>query len=93
MIACKANLRGIRRQLALCVSMIGASMEERPGVVERAFQIAKSGTAADVADLCGQLKADGYANAEQLLAGRSLNIQVTRMIVEARHSPALPPEE
>ena len=62
-------------------------MEERPSVIERAFQIAKSGTVGSVADLSGQLVAEGYANAEQILAGRSLSLQVTRMIAEA-HTPA-----
>jgi hypothetical protein len=58
-------------------------VEERPSVVERAFQIAKSGSAANVADLCRQLEADGYANAQQMLGNRSLALQVTRMITEA----------
>ncbi len=58
-------------------------MEERPSVIERAFQIAKSGTVSSIADLSGQMTAEGYANAEQILAGRSLALQVTRMIVEA----------
>ena len=62
-------------------------VEERPSVIERAFQIAKSGTVSTVAELSGQLTAEGYANAAQLLAGRSLALQVTRMIVES-HTPA-----
>ena len=59
-------------------------VEERPSVIERAFQIAKSGAVATVAELSGKLTAEGYANAEQILAGRSLSLQVTRMIVENR---------
>jgi hypothetical protein len=58
-------------------------VQERPSVVERAFQIAKSGAAANVAELSRQLVADGYANAAQLLGNRSLALQVTRMITEA----------
>ena len=61
-------------------------VEERPSVIERAFQIAKSGAVATVAELSGKLTAEGYANAEQILAGRSLALQVTRMIVENRAS-------
>jgi len=61
-------------------------VEERPSVIERAFQIAKSGAVATVAELSGKLTAEGYANAEQILAGRSLSLQVTRMIVENRAS-------
>ncbi len=56
---------------------------ERPGVVQRAFQIAKSGTVADVAALTAQLAAEGYENSTQALAGRSIRQQLTRMIVEA----------
>ena len=59
-------------------------VEERPSVIERAFQIAKSGAVATIAELSGQLTAEGYANAEQILAGRSLALQVTRMIAETR---------
>ena len=57
---------------------------ERPGVVQRAFQIAKGGTVADVAALTAQLTAEGYVNSIQALAGRSIQQQLTRMIVEAR---------
>ena len=61
--------------------------EERPSVIERAFQIAKSGAAANVAELTEQMTAEGYDNAKQLLAGRSLALKVTRMIADARPSP------
>jgi hypothetical protein len=64
-------------------------VEERPSVIERAFQIAKSGTVGTVAELSAQLTAEGYGNAEQLLAGRSLALQVTRMIAEASTPAAL----
>ena len=57
---------------------------ERPGVVQRAFQIAKGGAVADVAVLIAQLVAEGYENSTQALAGRSIRQQLTRMIVEAR---------
>ena len=59
-------------------------MEQRPSVIERAFQIAKSGTVSSIAELSEQMTAEGYDNAEQILAGRSLALQVTRMIAEAR---------
>jgi hypothetical protein len=64
-------------------------VEERPSVIERAFQIAKSGTVSSIAELSGQMTAEGYDNAEQLLAGRSLSLQVTRMIAEASTPAAL----
>jgi len=56
---------------------------ERPGVVQRAFQIAKGGTVKDIAALNAQLAAEGYVNSTQALAGRSIRQQLTRMIVEA----------
>jgi hypothetical protein len=59
-------------------------MEERPSVVERAFQVAKSGAVANIAELSAQLTAEDYANSESFLAGRSMILQITRMIAEAR---------
>lgn len=63
-------------------------MQERPSVVERAFEIAKSGKVATVADLRKQLTAEGYSNNAQFLTGRSLSNQLTRMIAEARMTKA-----
>jgi hypothetical protein len=63
-------------------------MEERPSVVERAFEIAKSGKVANTAELRKQLTAEGYTNNAQFLAGRSLSNQLTRMIAEARMAKA-----
>jgi hypothetical protein len=59
-------------------------LENRPSVVERAFQIAKSGKVANIAALRKQLSEEGYGNAAQALAGRSLANQLTRMITDAR---------
>lgn len=64
-------------------------MEERPSVVERAFQVAKSGAVANIAELSAQLTAEDYANSESFLAGRSMILQITRMIAEARIPSAL----
>ena len=64
-------------------------MEERPSVIERAFQIAKSGTVGSIADLSRQLTAEGYDNNKQILAGRSLALQLTRMIAESSTPAAL----
>ena len=63
-------------------------MQERPSVIERAFEISKSGKVANVADLRKQLTAEGYSNNAQFLAGRSLSNQLTRMIAEARMNKA-----
>jgi hypothetical protein len=64
-------------------------MEERPSVVERAFQVAKSGAVANIAELSAQLTAEDYANSESFLASRSMILQITRMIAEARIPSAL----
>jgi hypothetical protein len=58
--------------------------ESMPGIVERAFQIAKGGRAANVGALRIQLAEEGYANAAFALGGRALYTQLTRMIFEAR---------
>jgi hypothetical protein len=64
------------------------AMEERPGVVQRAFQIARSGNVANMSALRKQLTAEGYTNNAQSLAGRSISSQLTRMIVAARMNVA-----
>jgi hypothetical protein len=58
-------------------------VEQRAGIVERAFEIARSGAAADVRILRAMLVKEGYSNVAQVLAGRSLKLQLTRMITEA----------
>ena len=60
-----------------------SAQPERPGVVQRAFQIAKSGEVVDIAALNARLAAEGYENSVQTLAGRSILQQLTRMILEA----------
>ncbi|MEI7790427.1 MAG: hypothetical protein WCJ15_04550 [Alphaproteobacteria bacterium] len=42
-----------------------------------------------MAELIAKLTAEGYANAGQILGGRSLSLQVTRMIAETRTSAHL----
>ncbi|HEY4273864.1 MAG TPA: hypothetical protein VGM68_00140 [Rhizomicrobium sp.] len=61
-------------------------MPERPSVIERAFEIAKSGKVANIPELRQQLTEEGYLENAQFLAGRSLSSQLTRMIAEARMS-------
>lgn len=58
--------------------------QQRPSVVERAFQIAKSGKVANVSALQAQLAEEGYPNGVQALAGRALSSQLMRMITESR---------
>jgi hypothetical protein len=59
-------------------------IQQRPSVVERAFQIAKSGKVANVSALQAQLADEGYPNGVQALAGRALSNQLMRMITESR---------
>ena len=59
-------------------------MEDRPSIVERAFQIAKCGTVANIVELRVRLTAEDYVNSEQSLTGRSISYQLLRMITEAR---------
>ena len=59
-------------------------INEVPGIIERAFQIAKSGNVADLGELRAQLAGEGYVNAATTLAGRSLSQQLVRMVGEAR---------
>lgn len=59
-------------------------MEDRPGVVKRAFQIAKSGAVANISELHNILTAEGYPGSAQSLAGRSVASLLARMIVASR---------
>jgi hypothetical protein len=61
-------------------------MDERPGVVQRAFQIARGGKVESTVALQAQLAAEGYLNGEKILAGRTITLQLTRMIFERRRS-------
>ena len=51
--------------------------------------VAKSGGVATIGELRTKLTAEGYDNVKQTLSGRSLSLQLTRMIVEARGRPVL----
>jgi len=58
-------------------------VEQRASIVERAFEIARSGDVTDIRLLRTLLTQEGYANAAQILGGRSLSLQLTRMIIDA----------
>jgi hypothetical protein len=60
------------------------AVNDRPGVIERAFQVAKSGKVGNIKDLQTQLAGEGYSNLIVVLSGRSLRQQISRMIIEAR---------
>jgi hypothetical protein len=57
-------------------------MDEKPTALERAFQLAKSGTCVSVPDLRKQLKAEGYSTNQ--IVGPTLNKQLMALIHLAR---------
>jgi len=57
-------------------------MDQRPTTLERAFQLAKSGTCVSVPDLRKQLKAEGYSINQ--VTGPTLNKQLVALIQSAR---------
>jgi hypothetical protein len=57
-------------------------MDHTVTALERAFQIAKSGHCASVADLKKQLRAEGYSTAQ--VTGRVLSKQLDELIKAAR---------
>jgi len=60
------------------------AVNDRPGVVERAFQVAQSGKVGNIKDVQTQLAEEGYSNVTEVLAGRSLRQQIFRMINDAK---------
>ena len=65
-------------------------VDQRAGIVERAFEIAKSGDAANITALRTVLTKEGYSNVAQVLGGRSLKLQLMRMITEAQMAKQKP---
>jgi hypothetical protein len=59
-------------------------MDLRPSMLERAFELARSGTYSRLEDIRLQLKREGYADFQ--LYGASLRKQLRALIVEARKS-------
>jgi hypothetical protein len=57
-------------------------MDEKPTAIERAFQLAKSGTCVSVPGLRKQLKAEGYSTNQ--ITGPTLNKQLLALIHLAR---------
>ena len=68
-------------------SRVLSAVNDRPGIIERAFQVAKSGKVSNIKDLRTQLAEEGYSNVTGVLTGRSLRQQISRMIVEAKAAP------
>ena len=71
-------------------------METRPPLIQRAFQLARSGDYDGIKVLRHALTKEGYEGVESRIAGRSLVNQLRRLYREARKaslSPGVPNEE
>jgi hypothetical protein len=60
--------------------------EFRPTVLERAFEIARSGKATDCHDVEKHLARDGYGSAALAGEGRTLRKQIGELCKTARHA-------
>lgn len=67
--------------------MLG-SMDRNKTVLERAFDIASSGSAGSMDDVRRQLKAEGYDQSQ--LQGRTLTTQLRDLMRKAREKPGRP---
>jgi hypothetical protein len=59
-------------------------MNNRPSIIERAFQLAKSGQYATVEDIRAQLTLEEYANVEAVIRGNALVAQLGGRISSSR---------
>lgn len=59
-------------------------MTRRPGTVERAYELARSGDYVSAADIRKQLSKEGYGDAELQLTGRTITGELRRLCNEAR---------
>jgi hypothetical protein len=64
-------------------------MVNRPSVIERAFQLARSGRCATVADIRLQLTEEQYTTAESVIRGGALINQLKILIGAARMAPVV----
>ena len=58
-------------------------MTPRPSIIERAFQLAKSGRCADVQDIRDQLAIESYPSVDGVIRGASLLAQLRFHIASA----------
>ncbi|HEY6916921.1 MAG TPA: hypothetical protein VI381_04700 [Allosphingosinicella sp.] len=63
-------------------------MTSSPTTLERAFELARSGECAAVADIRARLKQERHDQVEAHLAGPSINRQLRALCEEARRSDA-----
>jgi len=55
-------------------------------IIERAFQLARSGQCRRVADIHQQLKREGFAEVQDHLQGRAIKGQLSKLMADARPS-------
>ena len=56
----------------------------RPTILERAFQLARSGTCGYIHDIRRQLASEGYLHVNTQLYGRSLAVQLRKICMETQ---------
>jgi hypothetical protein len=61
-------------------------MDPKVSAIERAFQMAKSGEVSNIEDIKTKLKREGY-NPSDVYVGRSLNLQLRKLIKAAHSGP------
>jgi hypothetical protein len=59
-------------------------MNDRPGIIERAFQVARSGRVANITALKRQLRDEGYLSVQSYLGGAGLDRDLRRACQAAR---------
>ena len=62
----------------------------RPDIVERAYQLAKSGACENLHDIRGRLRKEGYSSVEQHLSAPMLSRTLRGICATARNNPAEP---
>jgi len=63
------------------------AMDIRPSIIERAFQLAKSGRYATVGDIRKQLDREKYVSTASYVRGGALVSQLRSLIAAARATP------
>lgn len=56
----------------------------RPSTLERAFELARSGRFASVADIASQLTREQHSSVQQHLSGHTIRRQLVKMCTESR---------
>jgi hypothetical protein len=65
-------------------------MADRPELIERAYQLAKSGDCESLDEVKARLRKEGYSGVEQHLSAPMLSRTLRAMCAAARRNPADP---